>query len=79
VRGGGWFSKPQEVVVGQEYIVTMDYLKEDNGQWCFTSTCSNYDTAHKVYQALKTQIMMQDPDRDLVEKAFEEAFLKDKE
>lgn len=77
MRGGGWFSKPTEVVVGQEFVVTMDYVKDDNTEWCFTSTCSRYDVAQDVYKAIKKQIMIQDPDKELVERAFEEAFLKD--
>ncbi len=77
LRGGGWFSKPTEVVVGTDFVVTMDYVKNDDTEWTFTCTCTTYAAAQNVYNAIKKQIIVQDPDKDLVEKAFEEAFLKD--
>lgn len=76
-KGGGWFSKPQTVVTGEEYVFKMDYVREDNSEWTFKCTYATYAGAKICYDRIVKQVIAQDPDREVIDRAFEQAFLKE--
>jgi RNA binding exosome subunit len=56
------------------YNLKMDYVRENNSSYVFTMRANNNKTINDIFKNLVEQIRAQD--RDMVDKAFEDAILK---